>query len=99
MAELANDLDYFARDIGEFETTLGEIRNLNKNIQGSLGQLNSRWLGGAHEVFMATVAEDAENMEVLIGNMDGILKDLREASREYGNCERDVEGMIKSLKI
>ena len=85
MAELANDLDYFARDIGEFETTLGEIRNLNKNIQGSLGQLNSRWLGGAHEVF--------------IGNMDGILKDLREASREYGNCERDVEGMINSLKI
>ena len=48
---------------------------------------------------MATVAEDAENMEVLIGNMDGILKDLREASREYGNCERDVEGMINSLKI
>lgn len=97
--EIANELERFQSDISVFDQAYNTIKNKYKEMFNQIKELDSMWVGQAHNAFAVQFGQDAENMEEIISYLDELLQDLQFAYKEYTNCERSINDLVNSMRI
>lgn len=87
------------RDISSIE---GEIKKLEDNIialRTTLSQLEGMWDGPAKTAFSTAVNDDIERLSTLVSAIKAYTVKTEDAKTAYETCERNVSGIISSIRV
>ena len=96
---MANELERFDGDIGEYNNYYNNLVNHFNDMVNHMNALNAMWEGEAHDEFLATFEADRQKTQAIIDDFKKIMEELRFAHTEYSNCENSVSGMIDQMPI
>lgn len=97
--KIMNHLDRYRSDVREFKSATSQLKSKSKRLFDSLESLNATWIGPAHNVYVANVAEDKELMESVFKALRELGEELSDADSTYRKCEDRVRQEINSLIV
>ena len=100
MAErMANNLETFNGDIGDYNTHYQNLVNHFSDMVDHMNALNNMWEGEAHNELLQTFETDRQKTHDMIDDFNKILEELRFAHTQYSDCERNVANMINQMPV
>ncbi len=91
--------DALAREAGELESCAKRAKQEIAKMSTDLTLLNSKWSGPANEEFQKNFAVDYEFFVSLCDKAVEFSGELKEAAKEYNNCENAVMDAVRRLRV
>lgn len=88
-----------ARDIESLENYLRQVEERMKSMFSSIRELDSMWDGPSNEEFNRQFQLDYAMCEEMCSILSELIESLVHAKIEYEKCERNVEGVIRAIRI
>lgn len=80
---------------GELEGVRRAVERLGEEMQ----MLGQTWEGPAWQAFQNQAASDIENMQSVCSKINGFLRHMEYAGKEYRACESQVQDLVNSIWI
>ena len=96
---IATSTERMGNDITAYNDHLVKMQNSFNEAWNAVEALNATWAGPAHDTLVAQFREDQEVMKNLMTNLTAYREELRSAKREYENCEKNVNALIRSMNV
>ncbi len=87
------------QDYSLIQGQLMEIENEIRSLEEDMHLLGQSWEGPAWAAFQSQVDIDLENMQQISKNLSEFLQHMDYAKSSYGECERKVEELVRSIGI
>lgn len=87
------------RDINNMVESLSILKNELKGMYDGVSELDTMWKGNANQAFQSQFNQDCSTFMELLEVLDNYVESLKQASREYVNCENSVDEVIHSIRI
>ena len=96
---IATSTERMGKDITDYNDHLVRMQNSFDAAWEAVEALNATWAGPAHETLLAQFRQDQEVMKTLMINLQNYREELQNAKREYENCEKNVNSLIRSMNV
>ena len=97
--EIAIDTSALATDIQDLQSQLDIIKKDMDKMFDAMNTLDIMWDGPANDAFRAQFSQDHTDMGELCETIQKIINCMTYAKDEYNACERDVNGIVASIKV
>lgn len=97
--EMANELNRFAADIGQFREASEAISRELTQVYDGISRLNAFWSGRAHNEFVKQFNIDYEEMQEIVKFLNKMMGDLEFADTEYTKCENAVADLVSNMRL
>lgn len=91
--------DQVARLSSSMESELRQVEQLRQNMFRSMEDLDAMWDGSSHDAFVAQYFEDEQSVQELCNTITKLIEHMKEARRQYEQCEQSVKDMVNSIQI
>lgn len=97
--EIEVDTNTLQRDINKINELIGKMKNQKGKLVTSVQQMNATWSGPANAAFNAQFTTDMKNFDQMIKLLTDMSNSMKKARKEYDQCEKRVDGIIRSIRI
>lgn len=96
---IETNTDTMEKDVNSLRATLNLIRQDMKMMFDAVTELNSTWSGLANEAFNRQFLADRGLLEVLCGEVEGMIDSMENAKDAYNKCEAEISQEIDRIRI
>ena len=96
---IATSTERMGNDISAYNDHLVRMQNSFDAAWEAVEALNATWAGPAHDTLIAQFQQDQQVMKTLMTNLVSYREELQSAKREYENCEKNVNSLIRSMNV
>lgn len=86
-------------DREHIQNELEGIRSSIEDISKEMELLGQTWEGPAWHTFQNQVAKDVEQMSIVYDKLSVFLEHMEYAGKEYRQCARQVENLIRQIRV
>ncbi|MBE5881920.1 MAG: hypothetical protein E7289_06420 [Lachnospiraceae bacterium] len=97
--EIAVNTSTLASDTQDLQTQLDAVKRSMNQMYDAMQTLDAMWDGPANDAFRAQFSKDQSDMGDLCETIQKIINCMTYAKDEYNTCERDVNGIISSIRV
>ena len=97
--EIEVDTTALQRDINRINELIGKMKNKKAKLISSVQTMNASWSGSANAAFNAQFNTDMVNIDQMIQTLTDMSNSMKKARKEYDQCEKRVDGIIRSIRI
>lgn len=87
------------QDYSQIQGKLMEIENEITSLGEEMQMLGQTWEGPTWNAFQNQLARDLENMQQISKKLSEFVQHMEYAKSSYGECERKVEQLVRSIGI
>ncbi len=91
--------EHIGQDYNLIQGQLIEIENEITSLGEEMRMLGQSWEGPTWNAFQSQVDRDLENMQQISRKVSDFLQHMEYAKSSYGECERKVEELVRSIGI
>lgn len=91
--------EHIGQDYHSIQGQLMDIENEIRSLGEEMRTLGQSWEGPTWNAFQSQVDRDLENMQQISRKLSDFLQHMEYAKSSYGECERKVEELVKSIGI
>ncbi|MCQ2509345.1 MAG: WXG100 family type VII secretion target [Lachnospiraceae bacterium] len=91
--------DQVARLASSMESELAQVDELRQNMFRSMEDLDAMWEGSSHDAFAAQYFKDEQTVQELCNTITKLIEHIKEARKQYEQCEQSVKDMVNSIQI
>lgn len=93
------DTDQLSATVRSLQDVLNEISDQRVKMYSAIKELDSMWIGEAHDTFLIQYENDNEMMEKMIQDLNEVVGNFGTARENYDSCEESVKDMIRKIRI
>lgn len=93
------DTDQLSATVRSLQDVLNEISDQRVKMYSAIKELDSMWIGEAHDAFLIQYENDNEMMEKMIQDLNEVVENFGTARENYDVCEESVKDMIRKIRI
>lgn len=88
-----------ANDIRKMSDLLDNLVSSKDQVYRCLEDLNTKWEGITHTVFVNQTRVDQQVLQSLIANLENLIECMTYARTEYERCTDEVNSKIASIRL
>lgn len=93
------DTTQVSRTVTKMTDLIQNVADERSRMMGAVESLSGRWVGEAHDAFVAQVGVDNAEMQSLIQDLQGIADKFDQARIAYEDCESKAMETIAAISI
>ena len=91
--------EQLGNDIARMRDQLNDLTAAKNQMYRCLENLNSMWVGVAHDVFINQSRSDEVVLQSLLSNLQNLVECMQNSQLEYERCREEVNNKIASIRL
>lgn len=97
--EIAVDTERMSADIEKLREILEVAKRQNETMKANVNDLNAKWTGASHDVFVKRFNKECQNTEEIFNVVNDVIQSMLSAKGQYERCENEVNSIVSAIRI